>query len=56
MLNELLEDVVESQEKGNAFDYSWLIILISFVAWVEPPNYQVVDLLVRCTGARYHNV
>ena len=33
LLNELLEDAEEAEEKGNTFHYSWLLILISFVAW-----------------------
>ena len=46
LLNELLVDVEESQEKGTTFHYSWLLILISFVAWSEPTNYQGVDIPV----------
>ena len=44
LLNELLADAEEAQEKGNTFHYSWLLILILFVAWEEPLNYQGVDI------------
>ena len=53
LLNELLAYAEESHEKGSAFHYSWLLILISFVAWEEPTNYQGVDVPVVCRGARY---
>ena len=39
LLNELLENVEDSEEKGNTFHYSWLLILILFLAWEEPKNY-----------------
>ena len=48
LLNELLEDVINAQEKGSPFSYSGIFILISFVAWVEPPHYQGLDVLVPC--------
>ena len=50
LLNELLDDAINSQKKGKSLTYSWLLILISFVAWVEFPNYQVIDVnvLVPC--------
>ena len=56
LLNELLEDVKKVQAKGSAFHYSWLLILISFVVWAEPTNYQGVDVLVLCRGIRYQNL
>ena len=34
LLNELLADAEEAQYKGSTFHYSWLLILISFAAWV----------------------
>ena len=46
LLNDLLADVESSQEKGTAFHYSWLLILILFVTWLEPSNYQGVDIRV----------
>ena len=56
LFNELLVDADDAQDTGNPFNYSWLLILISFVAWEEPPEYQGVDVHVPCKGARYHNI
>ena len=56
LLNELLEDVEEVQEKGNPFHYSQLLILIYFVTWEKPPNYQWVDVPFQCRGARQQNL
>ena len=47
-LNELLEDVEEKHKKVSAFHYSWLLILISFLAWEEPTNYEGVDVPILC--------
>ena len=55
-MNELVVDVEELQEKGSPFHYSWLLLLISFVAWEESPKYQGVDVPVQCQGARYQNI
>ena len=46
LLNELIADAEGSREKGTPFHYSWLHILISFFAWVEPVNFQGVDMPV----------
>ena len=51
LLNELLVYAEEAQEKGNTFHYSWLLILISFVAWEEPANCQGVYVPIGCRGA-----
>ena len=56
LLNELLEDTSKSQEDGKNLHYAWLLILISFIIWFDPPNYQTVDLLVRCRGDRQKNL
>ena len=56
LLNELLADAEEELEKGSAFHYSWLLILILFVAWAELENYQGVDVPILCRGARYQNL
>ena len=56
LLNEMLVDAKEVQEKVNPFQYSWLLILIYFVAWEEPLNYQGVDVPVPCRGSRYQNI
>ena len=49
-------DDTDIQEKGNPFNNSWILILISFVAWEDPPDYQGVDLPVPCRGEWYHNL
>ena len=51
LLNKLLQESIEPQEDGKAFHYSWLLILISFNAWSNPPSYQGVDLSVHYRGA-----
>ena len=56
LLNKLLADAEEVLEKGSTFHYSWLLILISFVAWEEPANYQGVYVLVLYRGGRYQNI
>ena len=56
LLNEFFTDVVDAQEKGKFFSYSWLLILISVVAWDELPHYQGVDVLMPCRGVQYQNL
>ena len=56
LLNELLAVVEEEKEKGITFHYSWILIMISCVAWAEPTNYEGVDVPVLCRGARYQNL
>ena len=48
LLKEPLAYVEEEQEKGSTFHDSWLLILISFVAWEEPENYHGVYVPVLC--------
>ena len=55
-LNELLVDCINSQEKGNPFNYSWILILISFVTWIKPPYYQGVDVPVLFWGEQYQKL
>ena len=56
-LNQLLKDVLISQD-GKSFSYSWLLILIALVAWMELEDYQPmeVDAVKVCHGARYQNL
>ena len=51
ILNELLGNATNAHKKRNPFTYSWLLILTSFVAWDESPNYQGVDIVMPCRGA-----
>ena len=46
----------EEQEKGRTFHYSWLLILILFVACKKPTNYQGVDVPMVCRCTHYHNI
>ena len=57
-LNQLMEDVMLVQEGKRWFIYSWLFILISLVAWMDPVDYQGMDVEVSrvCKGARYQNL
>ena len=56
-LNQLLDDALVAQGKG-PFSYSWLLILIALVTWMEPADYQqmVVDAVKVCCGACYQNL
>ena len=54
LLNQFLEDALAAQT-GQPFSYSWLLILISLIAWMEPEDYQpmVVDAAKVPRGAPY---
>ena len=57
LLNRLLEDALVAQT-GRPFSYSWLLILIALVAWMEHKDYQpmTVEAVKVCHGARYQNL
>ena len=40
------------------FAYNWLLILIAPVAWMEPDDYQMIDVdaVNICKVARYQNI
>ena len=38
LLNQLTEDAVVAQAGERSFSYSWLLILIALVAWMEPED------------------
>ena len=44
LLKELIQDSIDAQERGWAFHYSWLLILISFIGWYEQEHYQGVNV------------
>ena len=52
LLNQLTEDVVVAQFGERSFSYSWLLILIALVAWMEPEDYQpmLVEVVKVCKG------
>ena len=41
---EFLDDVLDAQELGRPFHYSWLLVLIALVGWREPEHSQFVDV------------
>ena len=57
LLNQLLEDILVSQDERSFLD-SWFFILIALVAWMEPEDYQpmTVDAAKVFRGARYQNL
>ena len=46
------------QEGERAFTYSWVLILIALIAWMEPVDYEGMDVeaVKVCKGARYQNM
>ena len=58
LLNQLTDDVMLVQEGKCPFTYSWLLILIVLVGWMEPTHYQGMDVEVAqvCRGTRYQNL
>ena len=57
LLNQLLEVALATKTRW-PFSYSWLLILIALVAWMEPEDYKsmTVDAAKVCRGARYQNL
>ena len=54
LLNALFEDVMLAWKKeGHKFYYSWLLILISFNVWADPPDYVQMDVPISCLGEKY---
>ena len=47
LLNHLLEDGVDAQAGEHIFSYSWLLILIALVAWMELEDYQPVSVFME---------
>ena len=57
LLNELIDDVEQEQEEPrHKFHYSWLLILISFIMWSNPLDYQPMNVSVLFLGAKYQNL
>ena len=57
LLNSMFEDVMLAQhKKGHKFYYSWLLILISFIVWADPPDYVHMDVPISFLGTRYQNL
>ena len=47
LLNQLMKDVILVQEGKRPFTYSWLLILIALVEWMELEQYQGMDVEVN---------
>ena len=58
LLNSFLQDCAQAQEDPlHSFHFSWLIILMAFIGWKEPPNSQFPQLEPGvCRGAKYSNL
>ena len=58
LMNQSAEDMVAMQAGERLFTYNWLLILIALVAWMEPVDYQGMDVeaVKVCKGARYENM
>jgi len=57
LLNALFEYLMLGQHKKcHQFYYSWLLILISFIVWADPPDYVHMDVPISCMGERYQNL
>ena len=55
VLSRLLDDVFSTQAKERSFSYSWLLILIALVTWMESEDYQLVSVSAEnvCKGTWY---
>ena len=58
LLKQLTKYVMLVQQGKRSFTYSWLLILIALVAWMEPRDYQGMDVEITqvCKGTRYQNL
>ena len=53
----MIDDVKQAREEEKSkFHYSWLLILISFILWLDPPDYQSMDVPIVCLSAKYQNL
>ena len=57
LLNHLLNNALGAQSR-HPFSYSWLLILISLVAWMEPKDYQpmTIEAVKVFHGAHYQKL
>ena len=56
-LNQLLNDALATQSE-RPFSYSWILIIIALVSWMEPEDYQPImfEETQVCRYARYQNL
>jgi hypothetical protein len=43
LVNQLEQDCREAQDQGYEFHFSWLLILITFIAWEMPEGATFLD-------------
>ena len=57
-LNQLMEEIILVQEGIIPFPYSWLLILIALVGWMEPKYCKGIDIeaVNISRGAWYKNI
>ena len=53
-----MEDAEAAQVGARSFTYSWILILIALIAWMESEDFQGMHVKVVevCKGARYQNL
>ena len=58
LMNQLVEDAKATHEGTRSFTESWILIFITLVSWMEPEDYQGMDVKVVevCKGAKYQNL
>jgi hypothetical protein len=57
LLNQFLLDCKEVQDKGMKFQYPWLFIFISFIAWGESEDAHFLGLRGNpCIATKYQNL
>ena len=58
LLNQLNEGAVVVQDGERPFTYSWLLISIALLAWMDPEDYQrmTVEFDKVWKGAQYQNL
>ena len=57
LLNELMDDARKLKEQSmTKFHFSWILILISFVVWALPLDYQSMDIPVELLIMPYQNI
>jgi hypothetical protein len=57
LLNQILIDCEEAQDKGTEFHYSWLLILIALSTWREENDSHFLGVTEKpCLAVRYQNL
>ena len=57
LLNELMDDACDTHEHPTVkFHFSWILILISFTAWVPPLDYHPMDIPVELLHILFKNL